>query len=43
MKNPFTYSNIVTGPYFCNIKKEQDNLVDRFELVKLVKAKRNVG
>jgi hypothetical protein len=24
MKNPFTFSNIVTGPDFCNRKKEQN-------------------
>jgi len=28
MKNPFTYSNIVTGPYFCNRKKEQEDLME---------------
>ncbi|MBU1193290.1 MAG: ATP-binding protein [Proteobacteria bacterium] len=28
MKNPFTYSNIVTGPYFCNRKKEQEDLLE---------------
>ena len=28
MKNPFTFSNIVTGPDFCNRKKEQKDLLE---------------
>jgi len=28
MKNPFTFSNIVTGPCFCNRKKEQEDLIE---------------
>ena len=28
MKNPFIYSNIVTGPCFCNRKKEQEDLME---------------
>ncbi|MBU8849375.1 MAG: ATP-binding protein [Desulfobacterales bacterium] len=36
MKNPFTYSNIVTGPYFCNRKKEQDDLLE------FIRASQNV-
>ena len=28
MNNPFTYSNIVTGPHFCNRKKEQEELLE---------------
>ncbi|MBU2452635.1 MAG: ATP-binding protein, partial [Proteobacteria bacterium] len=28
MENPFTFSNIVTGPYFCNRKKEQEDLLE---------------
>ncbi len=36
MNNPFTYSNIVTGPHFCNRKKEQD------ELLGFIKTSQNV-
>ena len=36
MKNPFTYSNIVTGPYFCNRKKEQEDLIE------FIKSSQNV-
>ncbi len=28
IKNPFTFSNIVTGPDFCNRKKEQEDLLE---------------
>ncbi|MCD4718721.1 MAG: ATP-binding protein [Desulfobacula sp.] len=36
MKNPFTYSNVVTGSCFCNRKKEQDDLLE------FIRASQNV-